>query len=87
MGCWMDALPTLSSKGKLVIPARLRQLLGLRAGDRLALSLAPDGLHLVPQGPAKEASAHALMDAAHYEGEPVPLEHMDSALYASKAEP
>lgn len=35
----MDALLTLSSKGQLVIPARLRQLLGLRAGDRLALSL------------------------------------------------
>ncbi len=29
----MDALLTLSSKGQLVIPARLRQLLGLRPGD------------------------------------------------------
>jgi len=35
----MDAMLTLSSKGQLVIPARLRQLLGLRSGDRLALSL------------------------------------------------
>lgn len=83
----VDALLTLSSKGQLVIPARLRQLLGLRAGDRLALSLEPDGLHLVPQGPAKAASAHALIGAAHYEGEPVPLERMDPALYASKATP
>ena len=83
----MDALLTLSSKGQLVIPARLRQLLGLRAGDRLALSLEPDGLHLVPQGPAKVASAHALIGAAHYGGEPVPLGRMDPALYASKGEP
>jgi hypothetical protein len=65
----------------------LRQLLGLRAGDRLALSLEPDGLHLAPQGPAKAASAHALIGAAHYEGEPVPLERMDPALYASRGMP
>jgi AbrB family looped-hinge helix DNA binding protein len=35
----MDGLLTLSSKGQLVIPARLRQLLGLQPGHRLALSL------------------------------------------------
>ena len=83
----VDALLTLSSKGQLVIPARLRQLLGLRAGDRLALTLESDGLHLVPQGPAKSSSAHALIGAAHYGGEPVPLERMDPALYASKGTP
>ena len=80
----VDALLTLSSKGQLVIPARLRQLLGLRAGDRLALTLEPDGLHLVLQGPAKASSAHALIGAAYYGGEPVPLERMDTALYAAK---
>ena len=83
----VDALLTLSSKGQLVIPARLRQLLGLRAGDRLALNLEPDGLHLAPQGAANAASAHALIGAAHYEGEPVPLERMDPALYVSKGTP
>ena len=83
----VDALLTLSSKGQLVIPARLRQLLGLRAGDRLALTLESDGLHLVPQGPAKSSSAYALIGAAHYGGEPVPLERMDPALYASKGTP
>jgi AbrB family looped-hinge helix DNA binding protein len=80
----VDALLTLSSKGQLVIPARLRQLLGLRAGDRLALTLESDGLHLVPQGPAKSSSAYAVIGAAHYGGEPVPLERMDPALYVSK---
>ena len=34
-----DALLTLSPKSQLVIPARLRHLFGLRAGDRLALTL------------------------------------------------
>jgi AbrB family looped-hinge helix DNA binding protein len=83
----VDALLTLSSKGQLVIPARLRQLLGLRAGDRLALTLESDGLHLVPQGPAKSSSAYAVIGAAHYGGEPVPLERMDPALYVSKGTP
>jgi AbrB family looped-hinge helix DNA binding protein len=83
----MDALLTLSSKGQLVIPARLRQLLGLRAGDRLALSLEPDGLHLVPQGPGKTASAHALIGCVGYQGEAISLERMDPALYVSKDEP
>jgi len=51
----MDALLTLSSKGQLVIPARLRQLLGLQPGDRLALSLEADGLRLVPEDREKAA--------------------------------
>jgi AbrB family looped-hinge helix DNA binding protein len=48
----VDALLTLSSKGQLVIPARLRQLLGLQPGDRLELTLEADGLRLRPHGPA-----------------------------------
>ena len=52
----MDALLTLSSKGQLVIPARLRQLLGLQPGDRLELSLEADGLRLVPDNSEKSSS-------------------------------
>ncbi len=47
---------TLSSKGQLVIPARLRQLLGLQPGDRLVLSLEADGLRWIP-GAALEFGA------------------------------
>jgi AbrB family looped-hinge helix DNA binding protein len=83
----MDALLTLSSKGQLVIPARLRQLLGLRAGDRLALSLEPDGLRLTPQSRGKTASAQALIGCAGYRGPVVPLEQMDPALYANRPLP
>lgn len=82
----MDALLTLSSKGQLVIPARMRQLLGLRAGDRLALSLEPDGLHLVPQAPGKTASAHDLIGSSGYQGESINLDRQDPALYATRPE-
>jgi TatD DNase family protein len=62
----MDALLTLSSKGQLVIPARLRQLLGLQPGDRLALSLEADGLRLVPEDREKSRSARALIGTTAY---------------------
>ena len=81
----MDALLTLSSKGQLVIPARLRQLLGLHPGDRLELSLEADGLLLRPHGSRKTTSAHALIGCTGYSGPPIPLEQQDPALYASQA--
>ena len=51
----------LWSKGQLVIPARMRQRQGLKAGDRLALSLEADGLRLIPQDPATTSFARALI--------------------------
>ncbi len=78
----MEALLTLSSKGQVVIPARLRELLGLQAGDRLMLSLEPDGLRLIPQDPAKGRTAHAVMGCAGYQGPRLDLAQMDPALFA-----
>ena len=78
----MDALCTLSSKGQLVIPARLRQLLGLQPGDRLELSLEADGLRLVRQDRNKIRSARALIGCAGYPGPPLSLERLDPALFA-----
>lgn len=78
----VDAVLTLSSKGQLVIPARLRQLLGLQAGDRLMLSLEPDGLRLVPEDRERTSSAHALIGCTGYEGPPLTLAQMDPARFA-----
>ena len=78
----MDAMLTLSSKGQLVIPARLRQLLGLQSGDRLALSLEADGLRLVPLNREKNRTARALIGCAGYQGPPMSLEEMDPARFA-----
>lgn len=78
----MDAVLTLSSKGQLVIPARMRQLLGLQPGDRLAMSLEADGIRLVPENRRKNRSAHAILGCVDYKGPPLSLEQMDPALYA-----
>lgn len=78
----MDALLTLSSKGQLMIPARLRQLLGLKPGDRLALALEADALRLVPQDRETNCTAVALIGCSGYEGPPLSLEAMDPARFA-----
>ncbi len=65
-----------------MIPARFRQLLGLQAGDRLALTLEADGLRLVPQNREKTRSARVLIGCAGYQGPPLSLEQMDPALFA-----
>ena len=78
----VDALHTLSAKGQLVIQARLRQLLGLQAGDRLALTLEADGLRFIPQDSAKTSSAKALIGCMGYQGSAIDLEAMDPALFA-----
>ncbi len=42
----MRALVTLSSKGQLVIPAAMRDAMGIKAGDRLDATLGDDGTTL-----------------------------------------
>ncbi len=83
----MDALLTLSSKGQLVIPARLRQLLGLQPGDRLALNLEADGLHLKPHGAGQASSARERIGCSGYRGPTLTLEAMDPARQAKKPLP
>jgi AbrB family looped-hinge helix DNA binding protein len=83
----MDALLTPSSKAQLVIPARMRQLLGLNPGDRLELSLQADGLLLRPHGSGKTTSAKALIGCTGSSGPPIPLEQQDPARFASRALP
>jgi AbrB family looped-hinge helix DNA binding protein len=83
----MEAILTLSSNGQLVIPARMRQLLGLKPGDRLALSLEADGMHLRPQGTHQVRSAQELIGCTGYNGAALSLAEMDPALYASRPEP
>jgi AbrB family looped-hinge helix DNA binding protein len=81
----MDAPLTLSSKAQLLIPARIRQLLGLNSGDRLELSLQADGLLPRPHGSDKTTSAKALIGCTGYGGPPIPLEQQDPARFASRA--
>ena len=44
----MDTFTTLSSKGQVVIPAELREKLGIEAGTRIAVRIEKDHLILEP---------------------------------------
>lgn len=66
-----------------MIPARLRQLLGLNPGDRLERTLEPDGLLLKPHSSARSSSDRDRIGCAGYQGPPIPLEQQDPALYAT----
>jgi AbrB family looped-hinge helix DNA binding protein len=47
----------LSQKGEIVIPTKARQVLGLKAGDRLTVSVEDGGLRLtVMRAPARKVS-------------------------------
>lgn len=65
-----------------MIAARLRQLLGLQPGDRLALTLEGDGMRLVPQGRKTNCTARALIGCTGYESPPLSLGAMDPARFA-----
>ena len=43
-----NAFTTLSSKGQVVIPAELREKLGIEAGTRMSVRIEKDQLILVP---------------------------------------
>jgi len=44
----MKATVTITSRGTVTLPARLRQALGLKADDRLVAETTPEGLLLRP---------------------------------------
>jgi len=65
---------TLTRKGQTTIPKEIRDQLGLRAGDRLAFTLLPDGTVLLR---VKNRSLASLGGCLQREGQPtVPIDQM-----------
>jgi AbrB family looped-hinge helix DNA binding protein len=82
----MRTVVTVSSKGQVVLPAELRDRLGLGAGSKLEISDEPDGLHLrVVRTVAKtELDRLAGMVKATSKGRPRRLLDFDPASLARK---
>lgn len=69
----MAEVVRLGDRGRLVLPARLRQLLNLESGDELAVSLSSEGgLLLLP----RKAAAHALIGLAAQPGSESAVEEL-----------
>ena len=71
-------IATLTSKGQVTIPAALRERLGLKAGDRVDFTLAPDGkVLLTPQRTPFEKLCGVL---GGRRGQPASVREMDEAI-------
>ena len=83
----MRAIVTVSSKGQVVLPAELRDRLGLSAGAKLEVVDEPDGVHLrVVRSVARtELAELAGMVKAPSKGRPRRLEDFDAASMTGNA--
>jgi len=69
---------TLTSKGQITVPKRVREALALRTGDRVGFEQRADGsVVLVP----RNADVRALKGIVKRPGKPVSLDDMDAAIH------
>ena len=88
----MTAQITLSSKGQIVIPKDIRDALGLKAGEKLAVSLRGGKIVMEPPEPHGERITYEEFRrrVPKYEGPPATIEDMNRAvdeMFAKKRRP
>ncbi len=74
---------TLTSKGQMTFPKKIRDKLGLEAGDKLEFTLTDDGKILIIP---KKSSVKALKGMLAKPKQPVSLEEMEHAIAQGSAE-
>jgi antitoxin PrlF len=68
----MDTDATLTSKGQTTIPKRIRDSLGMKAGDRMSFTLMPDGVVVMR---VKNKRVADLAGILHKKGrKPIPID-------------
>lgn len=75
---------TVSEKGQLVIPAKLRRSLGITAGTRLDIRPEPGGFRVVIDDARKTKLAADCIGIAGYQGPAKSIDDLDVAQYAHK---
>jgi AbrB family looped-hinge helix DNA binding protein len=76
---------TVSGKGQVVIPAKLRARLGISAGTRLEVTEDGGNLRLMVEPQRKTQTALACIGITGYLGPKVDLSDMDPARFAEKS--
>ncbi len=75
---------TVTSKGQVTIPKRVREVLKLHSGDKIDFLIATDGTVTVRPATIDIMSLHGIL---HREGQrPLPVEEMDDAIAAAVSE-
>ncbi|MDP4029684.1 MAG: AbrB/MazE/SpoVT family DNA-binding domain-containing protein [Gallionella sp.] len=75
---------TVSEKGQLVIPAKIRRLLGITPGTRLNVLPDAGGFRALVDDARKTKRATDCVGIAGYTGPAIPADQMDAAQYATK---
>ena len=75
---------TVSEKGQVVIPASLRERLGISAGTRLEVSEENGNIRMLVEPQRKTLSAQACIGISGYRGPKLELSAMDPARFAKK---
>lgn len=65
----------VTKKGQTTLPKRVRESLGVRAGDRVRYVILEGEVRILPVRPI-----HRLFGALQHEGPPVTIEQMDEAV-------
>jgi AbrB family looped-hinge helix DNA binding protein len=76
---WGNTMPatTVTTKGQVTIPKRIRDALGIRAGDRVVFFRAEDGRIVVEP---ETVDIRSLRGILKHEGPPVSVEEMNAAI-------
>ena len=75
---------TVSEKGQLVIPAKIRRLLGITPGTRLNVLPDTGGFRALVVDARKTKCAADCIGISGYTGRTIPVEEMDVAKFATK---
>ena len=78
-------LVTVSEKGEVVIPAGLRERLGISAGTRLEVCEDNGNIRMLFEPQRMTVSAQACIGIAGYQGPKLEFNEMDPARFAKKA--
>jgi len=73
---------TVSTKGQVILPKAIRTLLGWRAGTRVVVENARDGVLLKPLPVFDETCPEQVFGSLAYRGAPRSVEDMDAAVLA-----
>jgi len=76
---------TVSEKGQVVIPAKIRRLLGITAGTRLDVVPDHGGFRMLVDNARKTKAASDCIGIAGYAGPALTDEQLDVARYARKS--
>lgn len=70
----------LSAKGQVVLPKRVRDELGWKAGTEFVVERAGAGVTLTPKAASRQGSIRDLRGVVKHQGRPVTLQQMDEAV-------